>query len=357
VAIVVAGLACCVAAQVMGAPAGEGVIVGALVSMSSTAVVLQCLAASGQLAALAGQVTVGTLIVQDCTIGLLFALLPPCAGRGGAAEALAAVARVAAAAAAFAAAAALAGRRVVPGLMGWAAARGAEMHQLTALALCLALSKASDAAGLSLELGAFVAGVMVAAGGEGHMGERTLAAVEPVRNVFAALFLASIGLLLHPAFLWQHAAPLLLCVALVLLAKGAVVALVVRAFGYDARTAAATGLALAQVGEFSFALLAKASALRLVQRPVYLLLLGTTALSLLATPLLFRAHPALTRAAAAGAAEPEEEARDGRGAEGSPAEGHGVAEVALAVPVRRGGGEALHSTEPVSPVARRAKGS
>jgi uncharacterized membrane protein YgcG len=126
-------------------------------------------------------------------------------------------------------------------------------------------------------------------------GERTLHAIEPVRNVFAALFIASIGLLLNPRFLWSHRAALLTCLALVVAAKTALTTLVVRAFGYSARTALIVGLSMAQVGEFSFVLLSRASSLRLVQRPAYLLLLGTTALSLLATPLIFRAQPALLR--------------------------------------------------------------
>jgi len=285
------------AAKVIGAPPGEGVFVGALVSMSSTAVVVKCLQERNALGSLHGQVTIGTLILQDCTIGLLFAMLPSMGDpERGAGAALAALTRVAAAAAAVAACAAAAARLAVPPLLRWAAARGPELQQLTSLALCLALSKASDAAGLSLELGAFVAGVMIAAA---EHGERTLHGIEPVRNVFAALFLASIGLLLNPWFLWMHRFALLSCLAVVVACKAALTALVVRAFGYSARTALVVGMSLAQVGEFSFVLLARGSALKLVQRPAYLLLLGTTAMSLLVTPLLFRAQPPLLRLAAA----------------------------------------------------------
>ena len=297
-----------VAAKLIGAPPGEGVFVGALVSMSSTAVVVKCLQERNALGTLHGQVTIGTLILQDCTIGLLFAMLPSLGDpERGAGAALAAATRVVAAAAAFAACAALAARHAVPRLLRWAAARGPELQQLTSLALCLALSKASDAAGLSLELGAFVAGVTIAAA---EHGERTLHGIEPVRNVFAALFLASIGLLLNPWFLWTHRLALLSCLAVVVVCKAALTALVVRAFGYSARTALVVGMSLAQVGEFSFVLLARASTLKLVQRPAYLLLLGTTALSLLVTPLLFRAQPPLLRFAVAAGwlrAAPEDE--------------------------------------------------
>ena len=78
---------------------------------------------------------------------------------------------------------------------------------------------------------------------------------------------------------------------LVIVAKTALIALVVRLFGYSARVAITTGISLAQIGEFAFVLLSHASSLGLVQRTWYLLLLGTTAVSIVTTPLLFRITP------------------------------------------------------------------
>jgi Kef-type K+ transport system membrane component KefB len=166
------------------------------------------------------------------------------------------------------------------------------MHQLVGLSLALAVAKASDALGLSLEMGAFAAGVAVSAGG-GEAAERVLASLGAVRNVFQSLFLTCIGMLLNGPFLLTHLRALLLCVSLIVLAKTGITCVVVRAYGYSHRTALLVGLSLAQVGEFAFVLLSRASALRLIQRPAYLLLLGTTALSLLFTPLLFKAQAAL----------------------------------------------------------------
>ncbi|KAL6321380.1 hypothetical protein AAG906_016435 [Vitis piasezkii] len=147
----------------------------------------------------------------------------------------------------------------------------------------------SDKLGLSLELGSFVAGVMISTTDFQH----TLDQVEPIRNLFAALFLSSIGMLIHVQFLWTHVDILLASVILVVVVKTAVVAVVTKAFGYSVRTSFLVGVLLAQIGEFAFVLLSRASNLKLIEGKMYLLLLGTTALSLVTTPVLFKLIPAV----------------------------------------------------------------
>jgi predicted Kef-type K+ transport protein len=93
--------------------------------------------------------------------------------------------------------------------------------------------------------------------------------VEPVRNIFAALFLASVGMLMHPAFLWHHLDVLLASLLLLFFGKAVLVATVVRLFGYSPNVALIVGVALAQIGEFSFVLLARAKSLGLVPRTLY----------------------------------------------------------------------------------------
>jgi hypothetical protein len=112
--------------------------------------------------------------------------------------------------------------------------------------------------------------------------------VEPVRNIFAALFLASVGMVMHPLFLWQHIDVLLTATAVVFFGKTILATIIVRVFKYDWGTALSVGIALAQIGEFSFVLLSRAQALGLVSRSLYLLLMGTTALSLVLTPFAFK---------------------------------------------------------------------
>ncbi|THF97174.1 hypothetical protein TEA_012296 [Camellia sinensis var. sinensis] len=165
-----------------------------------------------------------------------------------------------------------------------------ELYQLASVAFCLLSAWCSDKLGLSLELGSFVAGVMISTT---DFAQHTLDQVEPIRNLFTALFLSSIGMLIHVQFLWIHVDILLASVILVVVVKTTVVAMVTKAFGYSTRTSFMIGVLLAQIGEFAFVLLSRASNLRLIEGKMYLLLLGTTALSLVTTPVLFKLIPAM----------------------------------------------------------------
>ncbi|KAJ0031321.1 hypothetical protein Pint_12939 [Pistacia integerrima] len=165
-----------------------------------------------------------------------------------------------------------------------------ELYQLASVAFCLLVAWCSDKLGLSLELGSFAAGVMISTT---DLAQHTLEQVEPIRNFFAALFLASIGMLIHVHFLWNHIDILLASVILVIIIKTTVVTTVVKGFGYNNKTSILAGMSLAQIGEFAFILLSRASNLHLVEGKLYLLLLGTTALSLVTTPLLFKLIPSI----------------------------------------------------------------
>lgn len=193
-----------------------------------------------------------------------------------------AVVRIALLMTVFLTACSIAASKGVGGALRWADRQGEELYLIISVAICLSVAWFSDRLGLSLELGAFVAGVMVS--GTPSHAEKALHAIDGIRTLFSALFLASIGLLMNPRFLWQHLDILLVSLVVVVTAKATLICLVVRAFGYSNRTALSVGVAMAQVGEFSFVLLSRASNLGLVQRPAYLLLLGTTALSLFTTP-------------------------------------------------------------------------
>jgi Kef-type K+ transport system membrane component KefB len=274
-------LVCGVISDFTGAPSKEGVFVGAFLSMSSTAVVIKCLMERGAMGTLHGQITIGTLILQDCTVGLLFALLPVLGGSHGIGEGVVSLIRVTLVMVAFLLGAVFLSRHVVPNLFRVISKRNnPELYQMTSVAFCLTIAWFSEHLGLSIELGAFVAGVMVSST---PYAEQVLKHVEPIRNVFAALFIASIGMIMNPFFLWIHLDVLVATLFVVVVFKCSLITLVVRAFGYSTRTSFTVGMSMAQVGEFSFVLLSRASNLGLVQRKLYLLLLGTTALSLIGT--------------------------------------------------------------------------
>ncbi|XP_078428159.1 K(+) efflux antiporter 4-like [Wolffia australiana] len=284
---------CGLAASLCGGKASEGAFVGALLSMSSTAVVLKFLMERNSFNVLHGQVTIGTLILQDCAVGLLFALLPVLGGTSGVLQGVMSMAKSLILLCMFLTFLSILSRTCIPWflkLMIGLSSQTNELYQLASVAFCLLVAWCSDKLGLSLELGSFAAGVMISTT---DFSQHTLEQIEPIRNFFAALFLASIGMLIHVHFLWNHVDILLASVILVVIVKTVVITAVVKSFGYTNKTSLLVGMSLAQIGEFAFVLLSRASNLHLVEGKLYLLLLGTTALSLVTTPLLFKIIPAV----------------------------------------------------------------
>lgn len=265
----------------------QGVFLGAILSLSSTAVVLRSLIEGNELDSIHGQVTLGILIVQDLALGLMLAVLP---ALNSPAEVLGlAVVKALLVTALFAGGAIVAGIWLIPPLLrAVASTESRELFVLSVIVLCLGIALLTEHLGLSIEMGAFVAGLMIS---EVEYADQTLAYVEPLRDVFATLFFVSIGMLIDPVFLWEHLELILGLVALVMLGKFLIVVPLVQLFRYPLRVAIITGLGLAQIGEFSFVLASEGQKLGLVSRQVYLLILGTTAVTLMITPFLLKATP------------------------------------------------------------------
>lgn len=289
-------LVCGVISDFAGASAKEGIFVGAFLSVSSTAVVSKSLLERDDLHTATGQITMGTLILQDCATGLLFALIPVLGSSEGVGSTFLSFVNVLMKMIIFMLVCTVLSGIVTTRLFRFASSYGDESYQLTGVAFCLLVARITERFGLSMELGAFLAGVAVSAT---PYAEKTLHSLEPFRNIFTALFLTSIGLIMNPHFLWLHLDVLLLSVCSLVIFKTTLIAVVVRAFGYNTYTSFTVGVSLAQVGELSFVLLSRASAVNLVERKLYLLLLGTTALSLVLTPTLFRVTPGILRVATA----------------------------------------------------------
>ncbi|CAK0783762.1 hypothetical protein CVIRNUC_006962 [Coccomyxa viridis] len=281
-----------VIAHLIGASVHEGIFVGALVSMSSTSIVVKCLTDSKVTASPHGQITIGTLILQDCMVGLLFAFMPVLANNrsGGDVDHFDVVRllfRVAVSLGSGLVVAVITARTVLPLAVRLMAKHATpELYQLTVLAFCLCSGWLSGYMGLSTELGAFVAGVMMSAT---EQQENTLHQLEPLKQFFLSLFICSTGLIMSPKFLAQHLRVLAGGLVVTVLSKTVLISVVVYMFKYPARTALAVGLSMAQIGEFAFVLLSVASQLGLLPYQVYMLLMGITALSLLITPFLLQA--------------------------------------------------------------------
>ncbi len=267
----------------------QGVFLGAILSLSSTAVVLKCLMERNETETSHGQVLLGILIVQDLALGLMLAVLPaldqPVELIGMAVGwALLEIGL-------FAAGAVAVGIWIMPPLLRLLArTESRELFLLGVVVLCLGIALLTEHLGLSIEMGAFVAGLMIS---EVEYADQTLTYVEPLRDIFATLFFAVIGMLIDPAFLWNNLELILELVALVWLSKFLIVAPLVRAFRYPLKTALLVGLGLAQIGEFSFVLASEGQAMGLVSRRVYLLILATTAVTLVLTPFVMRLVPYL----------------------------------------------------------------
>ena len=283
--VILAMLLCGVLSDFSGAPTKEGIFIGGFLSMSSTTVVVKCLMERDEMSTLHGQITLGTLILQDCTIGLLFALLPVLGGSHGVVDGVVSLIQTVITMVFFLVLCIFITRYLICHFMRAVFTFSSELFQLVLIAFCLLIAWLSDHIGLSIELGAFIAGVMVSST---TFSEQALTKIEPIRNLFAALFLTAIGMIMNPYFLWVHLDVLFATLLIIIVFKCSLITLVVRAFGYNFRTSFTVGMSLAQVGEFSFVLLSRASAVGLVHRKLYLLLLGSTALSLIATPVLFK---------------------------------------------------------------------
>ncbi|MDQ3802305.1 MAG: cation:proton antiporter [Acidobacteriota bacterium] len=222
---------------------------GFLVALSSTAIVLKVLADKGETGDTHGQVALGLLIFQDLAIVVMVLLVPTLGGAGGSG---AGIVWALAKAGAIIAAVLLVARRVMPKLLEEVARIcSPEIFLLTVIAICFGTAYLTSLAGVSLSLGAFLAGLLVS---ESRFSEHAFGEILPLQILFSAAFFISVGMLLDVRFLTLNLPLVAAAVTLVLAVKFLTTGASVLALGYGAPVAAASGLALAQVGEFSFVL-------------------------------------------------------------------------------------------------------
>jgi CPA2 family monovalent cation:H+ antiporter-2 len=165
-----------------------------------------------------------------------------------------------------------------------------EIFLIACLFICLGMALLTSSLGLSLALGAFLAGVVLS---ESDYSHQVVSDILPFRDVFNSLFFISIGMLLHTGDIWNSRAVVAGLVLSILLLKAAIVFLTVRILGYDSRVAVLTGLALAQVGEFSFVVAGVGRANGLMPESVFQVFLASSILTILATPFLIQVSPFL----------------------------------------------------------------
>ena len=268
----------------------EGIFMGAVLSLSSTAVVLKTLTERGEINTIHGQVMLAILIAQDLALGLMLAVLPALNQPDNLAFAL--IASVIKAVLFFTSAIAI-GHWVIPRLMTTVAkTEKSELFLLTVIALCLGIALITASLGLSVEMGAFVAGLIIA---EIDYADQALAKMIPLRDTFATLFFASIGMLINPITLWQNLGVIFGLVFLVMIGKASIIFPIIWQFGYSFKTAVITSLGLNQIGEFSFVLAILGEKLGYINQDQYDLLIGTTAITLVLTPIEMKLSPEIAK--------------------------------------------------------------
>ncbi|AFZ24913.1 Kef-type K+ transport system, predicted NAD-binding component [Cylindrospermum stagnale PCC 7417] len=258
----------------------QGIFLGAVLSLSSTAVVLKTLSERGETNTMHGQIMLAILIAQDLALGVMLAIFPALNQPENISVALGiAVLKILC----FTATALVLSRWIVPPLLSiLAATESDELFMLGVIALCLGLSLTTVALGLSIAMGAFVAGLMIS---EIDYADQALAKILPLRDTFASLFFASIGMLIDPAIVLNNFGLILGLVTLVMLGKAIIVLLISLGFGYSLKTSIIVSFGINQIGEFSFVLALVGLDLGLISQQIYYLLLGTTAITLVLTPL------------------------------------------------------------------------
>jgi len=267
----------------LGWGAYGGLFLGCAISLSSTAVMSRVLEERGELGSSHGTVMLAILVVQDLTLVFLALLLPALAtvasdGPG----ALAGIGLSLLRALLSVGLALFLATRAVPKLLDRVSRTGSqELFLLTVVTICLVAAHLAHLAGLSLEIGAFLAGLVIT---ESEYAQEVFSQIRPLRDVFASLFFVSVGMLLNPAFVAGHWLAILLVVIAIIAGKGLIATVAIFSLGQHGRTALQAGLGLAQIGEFSFVLAAMGAQKKLIPHEVSAVILSAALITLLLAP-------------------------------------------------------------------------
>jgi CPA2 family monovalent cation:H+ antiporter-2 len=270
--------------RLMGWSTTQGLVIGAIISVASTMVLARFLLDRGELRTERGRVMIGITLVEDLAVVILTVVLPSLALSGT--DVFAAVGSAVLKAALLLVPLGIAGAKLVPPLLRRVmGVHSQELFLLVLLALCLGTAAITQAIGLSLALGAFVAGLVLS--GSDYARE-ALGNLFPLRDAFVALFFVTVGMLIEPGTLLSNLHLLAVLIAMIVAGKALIWTLVVRLFGYPFWTAAGVALGLTQIGEFSFILVQVARGADLVGADVYNATLAASLVSILINAMIWR---------------------------------------------------------------------
>lgn len=258
----------------------QAVVLGMVISLSSTMVVLKTLTDRGELQSLHGRILTGMLLIQDLAFIPMIAILPALSGDDrpfmaglgiGVLKAVAVLGVMG-----------LVGGRALPWLLYRVTRLGSrEIFVLALVAITFSTAAITEAVGLSAALGAFVAGVLLS---ESDFGHRALSEITPLRDTFSAMFFVSLGMLTDPMYLVDHPGTVLAVVTAIVIGKFLFTVGVARVFRFLPHTAIMSGLGMVQIGEFSFLLAATAFSLGVVEADFLTLSVVSAVLTMAMTP-------------------------------------------------------------------------
>jgi len=265
---------------------------GMLISLSSTAIVLKALAERRENETLHGRSAIGILIFQDLAVVPMMLMTPFLSDQGGE-ESISQIFLTLAESLALVITVVIAARFFVPKLLEHIVrTRSRELFLLTVVVLGLGTAWLTSLAGLSLALGAFIAGLLIS---ESEYSHQALAEVLPFRDSFNSLFFVSIGMLMDTRVLLEHPLLIVVMVITVILGKFLTGAGAVLAAGVPLRSAVLAGVALAQVGEFAFILAQEGLEVGILYRDTYNVFLAVSVITMIITPFGIQWSPRIAR--------------------------------------------------------------
>ena len=265
----------------------KAIFLGFMAALSSTAVVLKLIQERNEMDSPHGRIILGMLIFQDLIIVPMMLMTPFLAGDS--ANPVSALIILTAKGLGIILLVIVSTRWLVPNLLYQVArTRSRELFILSIAVICLTTAWLTSTAGLSLALGAFLAGLIIS---ESEYSHQALGNIIPFKDVFTSLFFVSVGMLLNIGFFFSHFLIVLLLVILVLITKTLIAGLVTLFLGYSIRTAVLVGVSISQIGEFSFILSQVGNKYNLLEPTLYQLILNVTVMTMLATPFLIAAAP------------------------------------------------------------------
>ncbi len=276
-----------VIARQLGQPTGVSIFIGFLISLSSTAIVLKLLQERADVDSPHGRTILGILIFQDIIIVPMILVTPLIAGAtgGSGASVLVLVAK----GIGIIGLVIVSAKWIVPQVLYQIArTRSKELFLLSVIVICLAVAWVTSSAGLSLALGAFLAGLIIS---ESEYSHNALGNILPFRDVFTSFFFVSIGMLLDVGFLFRQPGTIALITLGILVLKSIIAGFATVLLGFPFRTSILVGLALGQVGEFSFILSKTGVEHGLLAGNIYQMFLAFSVLTMAATPFIITLTP------------------------------------------------------------------